>query len=120
MLVFAIGHPFGLVGALATGIVHAVGPAPSQWIPNAVAGRLPWLMLDMEVAPGNSGGPVLDAHGEVVGITTMIAFGLTLAVPGEAAFPLGLTPAHSSVVRNALPPDRCCACSGGETEIRYL
>jgi len=86
MLVFAIGHPFGLVGALATGIVHAVGPAPSQWIPNAVAGRLPWLMLDLEVAPGNSGGPVLDAHGEVVGITTMIAFGLTLAVPGEAAF----------------------------------
>jgi len=86
MLVFAIGHPFGLVGALATGIVHAVGPAPSQWIPNAVPGRLPWLMLDMEVAPGNSGGPVLDAHGEVVGITTMIAFGLTLAVPGEAAF----------------------------------
>jgi len=86
MLVFAIGHPFGLVGALATGIVHAVGPAPSQWIPNAVPGRLPWPMLDMEVAPGNSGGPVLDAHGEVVGITTMIAFGLTLAVPGEAAF----------------------------------
>jgi serine protease Do len=86
MLVFAIGHPFGLVGALATGIVHAVGPAPAQWIPNAVAGRLPWLLLDMEVAPGNSGGPVLDAHGEVVGITTMIAFGLALAVPGEAAF----------------------------------
>jgi len=47
---------------------------------------LPWLLLDMEVAPGNSGGPVLDAHGEVVGITTMIAFGLALAVPGEAAF----------------------------------
>lgn len=86
MLVFAVGHPFGIVGALATGIVHAVGPVPSQWIPNVMAGRLPWLQLDMTVAPGNSGGPVLDVHGEVVGITTMIAFGLALAVPGEEAF----------------------------------
>lgn len=85
MLVFAVGHPLGVVGALSAGVVHAVGTAPGL-------GRLPgparshrWLQLDVDVAPGNSGGPVLDAAGTVVGLTTMIVDGLALAVPGEEA-----------------------------------
>lgn len=82
MLAFALGHPLGIVGALSTGIVHAVGSAPSLFS-RRTGVQLRWLQLDLDVAPGNSGGPVLDAAGAVVGITTMIVAGLTLAVPGE-------------------------------------
>jgi serine protease Do len=85
MLVFALGHPLGVVGALSAGVVHAVGTVPGRLGPPGRAGRFRWLQLDLEVAPGNSGGPVLDAEGSVVGITTMIVSGLTLAVPGEEA-----------------------------------
>ena len=85
MLAFAVGHPLGVVGALSTGVVHAVGSAPGFFPPGAAARTLRWLQLDLDVAPGNYGGPVLDADGAVVGITTMIVAGLTLAVPGEEA-----------------------------------
>jgi serine protease Do len=85
MLVFAVGHPLGVVGAFSAGVVHAVRSVPARLIPAGPPNRLPWLELDLEVAPGNSGGPVLDVRGEVVGLTTMIAAGLTLAVPGEEA-----------------------------------
>jgi serine protease Do len=85
MLVFAVGHPLGVVGALSAGVVHAVGTAPSRLVPPGPAQQFHWLQLDLDVAPGNSGGPVLDAAGEVVGLTTMISAGLTLAVPGEEA-----------------------------------
>lgn len=84
MLAFALGHPLGVIGALSVGIVHAVGSAPALLLDRNDP-PLRWLQLDLEVAPGNSGGPVLDAAGTVVGITTMIAAGLTLAVPGEEA-----------------------------------
>lgn len=86
MLVFAMGHPLGVVGALSTGVVHALGVAPGFIAVPGLARRHPWLQLDLEVAPGNSGGPVLDVTGSVVGLTTMIVAGLALAVPGEAAF----------------------------------
>ena len=85
MLVFAVGHPLGVVGALSAGVVHAVGTAPSKLLPPGTGQRFRWLQLDLEVAPGNSGGPVLDAGGDVVGLTTMVTAGLTLAVPGEEA-----------------------------------
>lgn len=83
MLVFAMGHPLGVVGALSTGVVHALGPAPDLASLPGPARRHRWLQLDLDVAPGNSGGPVLDVTGAVVGLTTMIVGGLALAVPGE-------------------------------------
>jgi serine protease Do len=85
MLVFAVGHPLGVVGALSAGVVHAVGTAPGLGRLPGPARRHRWLQLDLDVAPGNSGGPVLDAAGTVVGLTTMIVDGLALAVPGEEA-----------------------------------
>src|ERR1700687_4363866 len=39
---------------------------------------------DVRLAPGNSGGPLADAQGRVIGINTMIAGGLALAVPSNA------------------------------------
>ncbi len=77
-VVAAIGAPLGLAGALTLGIVHR---APSDR--HGVRNR--WLEADLRLAPGNSGGPMVDAHGRVVGINSMIAGGLALAIPSETA-----------------------------------
>ena len=74
-LVLAMGHPLGIVGALTLGIVHAVGSdhrGPDRWI-----------RADVSLLPGNSGGPLTDAHGRVIGINSMVAGGLALAVPSN-------------------------------------
>jgi serine protease Do len=72
-LLVAVGHPFGVRGALTTGIVHAMGAF-------GPAGRS-WIQGDLRLAPGNSGGPLADARGRVVGINAMIVGGLALAIP---------------------------------------
>jgi len=76
-LAIAIGNPLGFVGALATGVVHAVGPLRAL-------GSQSWVQADLRLAPGNSGGPLADARGRIVGINTMIAGGLALAIPSNA------------------------------------
>jgi serine protease Do len=73
-LVIAVGNPLGFIGALTTGVLHALGPIPQL-------GRLPWVQADVRLAPGNSGGPLADSQGRVVGINTMVAGGLALAIP---------------------------------------
>lgn len=72
-LVVAVGHPFGVRGALTAGIIHAVAPI-------APGGPL-WIQADVRLAPGNSGGPLADVEGAVVGLNAMVAGGLALAVP---------------------------------------
>ena len=67
----------GFVGALATGVIHAVGPLRGL-------GRQSWVQADVRLAPGNSGGPLANAHGRVIGINTMVAGGLALAIPSNA------------------------------------
>ncbi len=76
-LVLAIGHPFGLAGAVVTGVVHAAATGRGRAGPA-------WIQADLRLAPGNSGGPLADARGDVVGINAMIAGGLALAVPSDA------------------------------------
>jgi serine protease Do len=66
-LVVAAGNPFGLVGAVTAGLVHRCNAR--------------WVIADVRLAPGNSGGPLADAEGRVVGINSMVAGGLALAVP---------------------------------------
>jgi serine protease Do len=73
-LLLALGHPLGVPGALALGILHAVARDPRS-------GGVRWVCADVRLAPGNSGGPLADAAGRVVGINTMIAGGLGLAIP---------------------------------------
>jgi serine protease Do len=72
-LVVALGHPLGVRGALTAGIIHGVGPLTAR-------GR-PWIQADLRLAPGNSGGPLADARGRVIGVNAMIAGNLALAVP---------------------------------------
>jgi serine protease Do len=76
-LVMAIGNPMGFIGALTTGVVHALGSLSGF-------GRQSWVLADVRLAPGNSGGPLADASGRVIGINTMIVNGLGAAVPGNA------------------------------------
>ena len=73
--VVAVGNPLGFSGALTTGYVHSSGPFPGL-------GRRRWVQAAIRLAPGNSGGPLADAAGQVVGINTMIVSGgIALAVP---------------------------------------
>jgi serine protease Do len=72
----AIGNPLGFVGALTTGVIHAVGALHRF-------GSRPWIQADLRLAPGNSGGPLADAQGRVTGINTMVAGRLALAIPSN-------------------------------------
>jgi len=74
-LVVAVGSPFGLVGAVTAGVIHAIGP-------RRTAGSS-FIRADLRLAPGNSGGPLGDARGRVIGINAMIVGGLALAVPSN-------------------------------------
>jgi serine protease Do len=75
-LVIAVGSPFGFVGAVSTGVIHSVGP---------LAGTAQaWVVSDVRLAPGNSGGPLANAQGQVIGLNTLIAGGLALAIPSRS------------------------------------
>lgn len=74
-LVLALGHPLGVTNALALGVVHHIVRENS--------GEPRWIAADIQLAPGNSGGPLVDAAGRVVGVNAMIVSGLGAAIPVE-------------------------------------
>jgi serine protease Do len=83
--VLAIGSPFGLENSATAGIVSATA--------RAVGGEMyvPFIQTDVAVNPGNSGGPLFNLRGEVVGINSMIFsrtggyMGLSFAIPIDVA-----------------------------------
>jgi serine protease Do len=77
-LVMAVGSPLGFAGALSRGVVHSIGPIAGM-------GTQAWVRADVRLAPGNSGGPLANASGCVIGINTAIVNGLGVAVPSNAA-----------------------------------
>jgi S1-C subfamily serine protease len=91
-IVLAIGHPIGFRGAVTAGVVVAAGQAATPEGPRTGD----WLQADVTLLPGNSGGPLIDAHGRVVGINTMVSGALSLAIPSQAVevFVAGNDPAH--------------------------
>ncbi len=106
-LVIAVGHPWGQPWVVTAGIVSGVGSVEAPNGRNA-----PYIRSDVRLAPGNSGGPLLNASGEVIGINAMIMGGdLAVAIPsqvlsewasglrrGRARLGIGVQPV-------ALPPD---------------
>jgi serine protease Do len=80
-LVLAVGNPLGLVGALTAGIISAA--IPEEAGQNGRGGH-GWIQADVRLAPGNSGGPLADARGRVIGINSMVAGGFAIAVPGNS------------------------------------
>jgi serine protease Do len=81
-LVFALGHPWGQRGVATAGIVSGLGAVRGDR-----SGRsADYIRSDVSLAPGNSGGPLLNARGQVVGINSMIFGGdLSVSVPSHIA-----------------------------------
>mgnify|MGYP002777808892 CR=1 FL=1 len=77
--VFAVGTPLGLEHSVASGVVSAIGRT------NLLRSRqTPLIQLDAAINLGNSGGPLFNLHGQVVGITTATlerAQGIAFAIP---------------------------------------
>jgi serine protease Do len=80
-LVYAIGHPWGSVGAVSAGIVGGVGELRGPGRNSSAR----YVRSDVALAPGNSGGPLLNARGEVVAINAMIFGLMALSIPSNAA-----------------------------------
>jgi S1-C subfamily serine protease len=96
---FVIGHPFGLTGSLSAGVVSGLDRTIS--VPGGAKPLTGLIQFDAAVNPGNSGGPLVDENGEVVGIVTglvnpsgqKIFSGIGFAVTiDQAAGALGLPP----------------------------
>jgi serine protease Do len=79
-LILAVGHPWGQRGVVTAGILSGLGSAQTR----GQRGSVPILRSDVVLAPGNSGGPMVNAVGGVVGINTMIVGGdLGVAIPSH-------------------------------------
>ncbi len=81
--VLAIGSPFGLDNSVTAGIVSAKGRDTGDY--------LPFIQTDVAVNPGNSGGPLINLRGEVIGINSQIYsrsggyMGISFAIPIDEA-----------------------------------
>lgn len=85
--VVAIGSPFGLENTVTAGIVSAKGRDTGDY--------LPFIQTDVAVNPGNSGGPLINLRGEVIGINSQIYsrtggfMGISFAIPIDEAMRVG-------------------------------
>jgi len=88
--VIAIGSPFGFANTVTAGIVSAKSRENLSGDPNLDA--IPFIQTDVAVNPGNSGGPLLNMRGEVIGINSQIFsrtgsfMGISFAIPIDYAF----------------------------------
>lgn len=99
--VMAMGNPLGLSQTATTGIVSAIDrPVSTSRTSDGTLVVTNALQIDAAVNPGNSGGPLFDAQGEVIGITSSIAtaskqaatagsIGLGFAIPANLAQHIG-------------------------------
>lgn len=79
--VVAIGNPLGLTGSLSSGYISQINKLIEII---SVPIIVPVLQLDITLAPGSSGGPLLDLYGNVVGITNAgTLYGFNFAVPSS-------------------------------------
>ena len=84
--VVAVGHPFGLTNSLSDGVVSGLGRTATAEDGQELADLI---QFDAAVNPGNSGGPLLNDRGQVVGVVTALAnpsddaefIGIGFAVP---------------------------------------
>lgn len=90
-IVFAIGSPLGFNETVTMGIVSALGRTQTGAPQNEAIPYHDFIQTDASINQGNSGGPLLDALGRVIGINTMIAsksggnIGIGFAIPANMA-----------------------------------
>lgn len=96
-LVYAFGHPWGHRAVLTGGVLSAVTVARTK------NGQIPILRTDARLAPGNSGGPLLNAAGEVIGLNAMIFGGDQGIAIAASAIRTFLGMARSNVPSTAVP-----------------
>lgn len=99
--VLAIGSPFGLDSTVTAGIVSAINRDTGDY--------LPFIQTDVAVNPGNSGGPLLNLAGQVVGVNSQIVsrsggfMGISLAIPiDEAMRVVEQLKSHGKVTRGRI------------------
>ena len=81
-IVLAIGHPWGEQGVVTAGMISSLSKAQTR----GPRGSVDVIRSDARLAPGNSGGPLVDASGAVVGINTMVIGGdQGIAIPSHVA-----------------------------------
>ena len=79
-IALALGHPWGQIGSASMGIITSLGSVRLRWR----RGTVDVIRTDAGLAPGNSGGPLINASGAVIGINTMIVGGdLGVAIPSH-------------------------------------
>src|SRR5438034_547441 len=97
---FVIGHPFGLTSSLSAGVVS--GLDRSMTAPGLAKPLTGLIQFDAAVNPGNSGGPLVDANGEVVGIVTGLVNPAGQRVFSGVGFAITIDQAAGAL---GLPPD---------------
>lgn len=81
-IVLAVGHPWGVIGAVSAGVVI---DSDTHW-PGLPPSRREWIAVALNVRPGNSGGPLVDVQGRLVGMNTvMTGPEVGLAIPVHVA-----------------------------------
>lgn len=114
--VLAIGNPFGFQSTLTTGVVSAIGrtvqTSQATYIEEAI-------QTDAAINRGNSGGPLIDSHGNVIGINTAIytpsgtTAGIGFAIPIDTAKSIANDLITSGRVHRAFLGVQTVAISGG-------
>jgi serine protease Do len=80
--VMALGHPWGIADAVTGGVVIGAGDDLIEL--QAATGR-EWVAVSLHLRPGHSGGPLVDTHGRLIGINTLMTGpDVGAAVPVEA------------------------------------
>lgn len=97
---FVIGHPFGLTSSLSAGVVSGLDRSMSA--PGLARPLTGLIQFDAAVNPGNSGGPLVDANGEVVGIVTGLVNPAGQRVFSGVGFAITIDQASGAL---GLPPD---------------
>ncbi len=79
--VMAVGHPWGVTNAVTGGIVIGV----NQTMPELKVYTQDWVVADLHLRPGNSGGPMIDVAGQLIGVNTLMTGpGVGVAVAVES------------------------------------